>query len=87
METEDQLYARYEAELALIAAVDRCYYLSPCPTLAERRNYAARQVQLEELRVRFYIDLNTCRLKHLYMRQFRRCRSVIRRSRPSTIRS
>ena len=87
METESQLCARYEAELASIAAVDRRYYLSPCPTLAERQDYAARQLQLEEIRSCFYVDLNACRLNHLYMRQFRRCRSMVRRSHPSTVRS
>lgn len=82
MKTEDQLCARYETELASFAAIDRRYYSIPSPTLAERRGYAARQVQLEETRCRFYTDLAACRIERLrYVRQFRRCRFALRRSR------
>ena len=84
METEDQLSARYEAELAAIAAVDCRYYRNPCPSLAERRAYALRQVQLEEVRSRFYAEIVMCREGTL--RPFRRCRSFMRRTRRSFLR-
>jgi len=53
METEDQLSARYEAELAAIAALDRRYYSNSCPSCCERADYAARQDKLHALRARF----------------------------------
>jgi len=61
METEDQICKRYEAEFAEIAARDRRYYLLPSASLAERRDYAARKVQLEQLRLRLYAELAVCR--------------------------
>jgi len=84
METEDQLSARYEAELAAIAAVDCRYYRNPYPSLAERHDYALRQVQLEERRSRFYTEIAICRERTLH--PFRRCRSFIRRTRRSFLR-
>ena len=81
METEEEIFTRYEAELASIAVLDRRYYLTRSPTLAERRDYATRQLRLDETRSRFYAELTTCRLEHShYIRQFRRCRSIISRS-------
>ncbi len=73
----DDLCARFEAELAAIAALDRRYYVNPSPSLAERRAYAARKVELEEMRFRFYVEFAACR--QLDVGQFRRCRSIIRR--------
>jgi len=85
METEDEICRRYEAELTAIAAVDCAYYLKPCPTIAERRDYAERQVRLEETRSRFYAELRACRQdRFLYIRQVRRCRSLVRKPRSST---
>lgn len=75
METEDQICRRYEAELERIAALDHAYYRCPCPTLAERRDYAARQAQLEDIRSKLY--------RSAAMPFHRRCRSVIRRPRVS----
>jgi len=77
MELEDLIYVRYSRELAAIAALDRKYYVDPCPSPADRRDYAARQEQLETLRTRLYTDLAALRA----CREFRPCRSVIRRSR------
>jgi hypothetical protein len=69
----------YEAELAAIAALDRCYYLKSCPTSDERREYALRQAHLEELRSRLYAELaSACADRQ----PFRRCRFLARRSRP-----
>ena len=78
METEEEICRRYEAEFTAIAALDRRYYLTPSASLAERRDYAARQAQLEEMRSRLYAKLASCRQSGT--RQFRRCRCSIRRS-------
>jgi hypothetical protein len=79
METEDQICRRFEAELAAIAALDRRYYTDPSPTVAERADYAARQVQLESTRSRFYAELGSFRDSS--SRQPRRCRFLARRLR------
>lgn len=76
METEDRILARFEAELATIAALDRLYYLNLCPSADDRREYAARQIKLEGTRFRFYAELAYIRR----CRQLRRCRSIIHRS-------
>jgi hypothetical protein len=80
METEDQICRRYEVELGRIAALDHAYYRSLCPTLAERRDYAARQTHLEEVRTRLYLELGILR-QSAVIPFHRRCRSVIRRPR------
>jgi len=61
METEDQICKRYEAEFAEIAARDRRYYLLSSASVDERRDYAARKVQLQKLRLRLYAELAVCR--------------------------
>jgi hypothetical protein len=76
METEDQLCRRYEVELAAFAALDRRYYLSSNPTLADRDAYATRQERLEQKRYQFYAELKEIRALML----LRRCRSVPRQS-------
>lgn len=82
METEDQICTRYGAELASIAALDRRYYLKPSPTSSDRREYAARQDQLADVRSRFYAELTACRLDRLLrVRRFGPCRSFVRGSR------
>jgi hypothetical protein len=81
METEHEICKRYEAEFAAIAALDRRYYLTPSASLDERRKYAAPKAQMEEMRLRFYAELAACRERG--MRQFRRCRSLISKSRRS----
>lgn len=77
MKTEDELCDRYQKRFAAIASLDGRYYQNPCPSLAERREYATRQSQLEELRTRLYADLAALRA----CREFRSCRSVMRQSR------
>ena len=84
METEHEICMQYEAELAAIAALDRRYYLTPSASVAQRRDYAARKVQLEEMRSRFYAEIAKCR--ELPVHYFRRCRSFIRKSRHSSLR-
>lgn len=65
METQDEICKRYEAEFAAIAALDRRYYGTPSASVAERRDYAARKVHLEELRARLYAELAICRKRGL----------------------
>jgi hypothetical protein len=83
METEYQICKRYEAEFAAIAALDRRYFLTPSASLAARRDYAARQARLEEMRSRLYAELALCRERDAAP-LFRRCRSFIRRFGRST---
>ena len=78
METEDQICARYEAEFAAIAALDRRYYLTSSASVNERREYAARKAQLEERRSQFYADLAACRQRIV---SSPRCRSLVLRNR------
>jgi transposase InsO family protein len=80
VETEDQICGRFEAELAAIAALDRRYYANASPSAAERADYAARQVQLESTRSRFYGELGSFR--EYSSRQLRRCRFLARSPRP-----
>ena len=88
METEDQICRRYEAELAAIATLDRRYYGTTSAAIDERREYAERQVRLEEMRSRFYSDLAACRIEQFSQaRKTRRCRSINRRPRFSTLRA
>ena len=79
METEDQILKRYEAIFATIAALDRRYYLNRCASLAERRDYAARQVELEEMRSKLYSELASVRQSG--PRERHHCRNFFRRSR------
>ena len=74
METEDQICRRFEAELAAIAILDHRYYLNRSPTIDERAEYAARQLQLESVRSRYYAELSV-------LREFRPCRLLARRTR------
>jgi len=57
MDTEPQICRFYEAEMAAIAALDRGYYLTQSPTVADRRAYAIRQAQLDKIRARFFTEL------------------------------
>ena len=79
VETEDQIFRRFEAELAAVAVLDRRYYTNPSPTIAERADYAARQVRLERVRSRYYSELGS--FWEYSLRQFRRCRFLARRTR------
>lgn len=58
---EAEVYKRYEAEMAAIAALDQAYYVNTTPTPAERADYIKRQAQLEQVRSRFYAELRTVR--------------------------
>jgi hypothetical protein len=75
MEAEYQIFARYEGAFAAIAALDRAYYLNTSPTSADRRDYAARQDQLAEMRARFYGELASLRSQAQVQR---RCRYFCR---------
>jgi hypothetical protein len=77
VETEDRICKRYEADFAVIAVLDRRYYLTPSASVDARRDYAARQAQLEEMRLRLYAELALCR-ECSAARLFRRRRSFIR---------
>jgi hypothetical protein len=78
METESEICRRYEVAFAAIAALDRCYYLNSCPSPVDRRNYAFRQDQLEELRSRLYSELATVPRAEIQL--FRRCRNFVRKT-------
>lgn len=62
MASENQIFERFAAELAQIAALDRRYYSNSYPTALDRAAYAARQDQLEYTRSRFYAELRALRL-------------------------
>lgn len=79
VDSEDRLCERYEAKLSASAAIDPRSYLNPCPSRQERSEYAARQEQLQDLRLRFYAELVFVRT----VRQRDRCRFFLRRSRHS----
>jgi hypothetical protein len=81
METEHEICNRYEAEFAAIAALDRRYYMTPSASVEDRRQYAARQVQLEELRSRLYAELTALRQHRL--QRLSHCRSYVFRKRRS----
>jgi hypothetical protein len=61
MDAETTVCFRYEIELALIASLDRAYYLKPRPTTAERAAYHLRQERLEDVRARLYAELRIVR--------------------------
>jgi hypothetical protein len=76
MEAKDQICKRYEAAFTAIAALDRRYYLNPCASVVERRDYAMRQAQLQEIRSRLYAELHC--VNNLACGPSRRCRSLVR---------
>jgi hypothetical protein len=57
METSDQILARFNAELAVLSALDRDYYRKPNPSVEERGKYHKRQEERENIRARFYREL------------------------------
>jgi hypothetical protein len=61
MATETEICNEYEAELAVIAALDRAYYQKTTITSADRADYFKRQEGLETVRVRLYQELATVR--------------------------
>jgi uncharacterized protein YcbX len=58
MDTESETCLRYEAKVAAIAALDGAYYLDAKATLTDRASYVRRQVDLEQVRTRFYAELS-----------------------------
>jgi len=63
MDNESEICGRYEAEMAVIASADRDYYLKEKPTSADRRAYAERKNQLDDLRDQLYAELSALRTK------------------------
>ena len=55
------IFRRYAAKLEAIAALDREYFATKSPTLAERAAYHQRQAVLERTRLRLYAELATLR--------------------------
>ena len=64
MDTEAEIYIRYAAELAELAALDRVYYLNPAASRAHRVDYYRRQDQLERVRTRLYAALSAEKKKN-----------------------
>jgi hypothetical protein len=62
MNAEDEIYKRYETELAAIAEEDRAYYRNPAPTIAERVDYRTRHYYLEMVRARLDAELSAVRI-------------------------
>jgi signal transduction histidine kinase len=58
MDTQNEICRRYEAAMAAIASADRAYYLKEKPTPADRRAYAERKTQLQDLRTELYAELS-----------------------------
>jgi hypothetical protein len=58
MDREAEIYIRYEAELAEIAALDRLYYQTVAASRADRADYYRRQDQLGQIRTRLYAELS-----------------------------
>ena len=79
MDLEDRIRKSYARELAAIAVLDRAYYLNPCPSRADRSNYAARQEQAQAIRSKFYAELAAARASDV--RPPRGCRFLARRRR------
>jgi hypothetical protein len=57
MDTETEIYIRYEAELTEIALLDRLYYQKAAPSSADRADYYRRQDHLERVRARLCAEL------------------------------
>ena len=55
------IFRRYAYKLEAIASLDRTYYATKSPTLAERAAYHQRQAVLERTRLRLYAELNRVR--------------------------
>jgi hypothetical protein len=58
MDTETEIFIRYEAELAEIARLDRLYYQKAAAGRADRADYYRRQDQLERVRARLCVELS-----------------------------
>ena len=63
MDTETEIYSRYEAELTEIALLDRLYYQKAAPSSANRADYYRRQDQLERVRAWLCAELTAKKKK------------------------
>jgi hypothetical protein len=61
------IFRRYAAKLEAIAALDRAYYATLSPSLAERAAYYQRQTVLERTRLRLYAELGRVRERAGYL--------------------
>jgi hypothetical protein len=61
------IYQRYSAKLEVIAALDRAYFATESPSLAERAAYYRRQAVLERTRLRLYAELGRVRERAGYL--------------------
>ena len=58
MDTNTDICRRFESQLAVIFAMDHAYYNNPAPTAKDRIDYFAREQRLEQIRLRFYAELD-----------------------------
>jgi hypothetical protein len=61
------IFRRYAAKLEAIAALDRAYFVTKSPSLAERAAYHQRQAVLERTRLRLYAELDRVRERAGYL--------------------
>jgi len=61
-------FKRYAAKLATIAALNREYYTTSSPSLAQRAEYYQRQAVLERIRLRLYSELGRVRQRAASLR-------------------
>lgn len=61
------IFKRYAAKLEAIASLDRAYYATPSPSLAERAEHYQRQAVLERMRLRLYAELGRVRQRAGYL--------------------
>jgi hypothetical protein len=64
MDTETDICRRFESQLAVIAALDHAYYTNPAPTAKDQTDYFAREQRLEQIRFRFYAELDAFRSRN-----------------------
>jgi hypothetical protein len=61
------IFRRYAAKLEAIAELDRAYFATKSPSLAERAAYYQRQAVLERTRLRLYAELDRVRERAGYL--------------------
>jgi hypothetical protein len=61
------IFRRYAAKVEAIAALDRAYFATKSPSLAERAAYHQRQAVLERTRLRLYAELDKLRERAGYL--------------------
>jgi hypothetical protein len=57
------IFKRYAAKLNALAALDRAYYATKSPSLAERTAYYQRQAIRERIRLWLYAESNRVRVR------------------------